>query len=62
MPARPFAPTNVIRQDIELLDNLKASGNIALYEEARSAVFHKHELSKKIRKYNQKLFKISMLG
>ena len=42
MPARPFAPTNVVRQDIELLDNLKASGNIALYEEARSAVFEKH--------------------
>ena len=42
MPARPFAPTNVIRQDIELLDNLKASGNIALYEEARAAVFDKY--------------------
>ena len=44
MPARPFAPTNVVRQHIDLLDNLKASGNVALYEEARAAVFDRHAL------------------
>ena len=44
MPAIPRPPTNVVRQDIELLDNLKASGNVALYEEARAAVFDRHAL------------------